>query len=103
MLCAAPQVIKVCSSMTSATSATATTCGTYKFIELVVVLPATTCTGSEVQLLTADESSQGNASPFTLTMESGALLTGAILLVWATGYSFRSLREAINGGSPERT
>jgi hypothetical protein len=103
MLCAAPQTIKVCSSTTSATSANPNSCGTYKFIELVVVIPATTCTGSEVQLLTADEATQSSGSPFTLSMESGALITAAILLVWATGYSFRALGEAISGGSPERT
>jgi len=31
------------------------------------------------------------ASPWTLTLADGALIAGAILAVWATGYAFRVL------------
>jgi hypothetical protein len=101
MYCATPLNLKVCSSVTTATTANAATCGTYKFINVVVLTTNTTCNTGEMQLTTANEFALVTASPWTLSMSEGGIVAASILLVWALGWSFKQLRTAINGGSPE--
>lgn len=101
MFCAVPISVKVCTSVTTTMTANATSCGTYQMLNLVVVQANTTCTTNQMQLTTANEFGLGTASPFHLTVVEGSLIAAAILGVWALGFSFKNLRRAINGGSPE--
>jgi hypothetical protein len=101
MYCATPVNLKVCSSVTSAVTANVSSCGTYKFIDVVVLTTNTTCTTGQMQLTTANEFALGTATPWNLSMSEGGIIAASILAVWALGWSFRQLRTAINGGSPE--
>lgn len=40
-------------------------------------------------------------SPFVMDMEAASLLSGAILLVWASAYAIRVLVKTLDAGSPE--
>ena len=60
------------------------------------------CTGSALPAWSVVGVSAPPESPFVLSVSDGALIASAILLVWATAWSFKALSAAINGGSPER-
>lgn len=48
-------------------------------------------------LLLTQEEFSSTQNPFfvPLTMEQGALISGAILLVWAVAFSFKTVRQAL--------
>lgn len=101
MYCATPLNLKVCSSVTTALTASATSCGTYKFINVVALTSNTTCPTGEMQLTTANEFDLATASPWNLSIAEGALIAGSILAVWALGYAFKSLKRVLGDNSPE--
>jgi hypothetical protein len=102
MYCATKTIVKVCTSLTTTgLSSAAASCGSYQLIEFPVISTATACAANDIQLLTAREQGELTASPWVLTNANAGLIVAAVLLIWAVGYSFRSIAKAINSGSPE--
>jgi hypothetical protein len=96
MYCATPLNLKVCSSTTTAVTAATASCGTYKFIDVVVLTTNTTCTLGQLQLTTASEFELATASPWTLSIGAGSLLAAAIIGVWAIGYAFKLIGRVLD-------
>ena len=101
MKCATTITIKACSSQTATLSGNATNCGTYQWLTLPSINNKTVCDAGEIQLTNSLEFDAGSASPFKLSMTEGTLIAAAILGVWALGFAIKSLKQTIQGGSPD--
>jgi hypothetical protein len=102
MFCATKTQIKVCTSLTTTgLSSAAASCGGYQILDFAVLNSKTQCSSTEIQLNTVEEFGFATASPFTLTNTAAVLLVVAILLSWSFGWSFKQMRIAMTGGSPE--
>jgi hypothetical protein len=96
LYCSSKITFQVCTS-----TAPNGSCRASQNYDFVVLEQNTVCTASQIQLTTASEFSLATASPWTLSQSEGAAIAGAILLVWAIGFSFKALISALGGGSPE--
>ena len=54
-------------------------------------------------LLTPAEYDSATSSPFNLTLDQGALIAGAVAVVWVSGWAFKALFRVLNGGSSSST
>lgn len=98
MYCAVPLTLKVCSSVTTAVTAAATSCGTYKFINVVVLQANTVCSSSEMQLTTASESNLLD-SIFNLDIATVEAILPSILALLATAWVIKQVIQMLKNGS----
>lgn len=91
-----------CASVTTiyAFTGTGTTRGTYTGLT-VGAEGVATCTAAQYIVLTNAEFDQATASPFRLTLAEGGAISGAILLIWASGWAFRQLVRLLRTPEPE--
>lgn len=101
MFCSTLLTVKVCSSVTTAVTVAATSCGTYKFIDVPVLVARTQCNPNEMQLMTSAEIGHLLTSPFSLSLREGGLIAAAVMLVWAAAFAWKSAQRALSAGSPE--
>lgn len=66
---------------------------------LVVASTADPCTGLVV--MSASEFAQVTANPFVLSVEDGALVSGAIGAVWCLAWALRAVRQTLNPDGEE--
>ncbi len=91
-----------CASVTTiyAFTGTGTARGTYTGLT-VGPEGVSSCTAAQYVVMTDAEFQQATASPFRLTLAEGGAISGAILLVWASGWAFRQLQRAMRTPEPE--
>lgn len=59
------------------------------------------CAAAQYVVMTDAEFQRATASPFRLTLAEGGAISGAILLVWASGWAFAQLQRALRTPEPE--
>jgi hypothetical protein len=102
MQCADLVTVKVCSSTSPALGAVVASCGSYRLTTHLELSTNTTCTASQIALLSAAEVNKSDTSPFRLTLAEGGLYASAIIGVWITAWVYRTLASSILSGQPER-
>jgi hypothetical protein len=67
---------------------------------LVLAAPGSSCSASQLVVMSGAEYDQIATNPFNLSLSDGALVSVAVIGVWATAWAFRVLIRMIREDDP---